>query len=114
MFPLDIPGAFRNDMANQNVGVGDQLSLSTCFVSVPYPNVTWFLNGNVIMHNSDPNVDIHMCNELTIANFVVSGVGNYTCRISNELGFDEIKYTVHIKGESMTVYYKSLYIMIYK
>ena len=101
---IDTPDAFRNDMADQNVGVGDKLSLSTCYVSVPYPNVTWFHNGIEIMHIFDPVVNIHTCSELSVANFVVSGVGNYTCRISNELGFDEVKYTVHIKGESIHGY----------
>ena len=103
IFPVDTPDAFRNDMANQNIGVGDKLSLSTCFVSVPYPNVTWFRNGNEIMHNSDPDIDIQTCSELSVANFVVSSVGNYTCRVSNELGSDEIKYTVHLKGECIYI-----------
>ena len=100
-FALDAPDIIRSDgqVEGKNISFGDALSLSTCFTSEPYPEITWLHNGTTINDDGNPDVNIHTCNELRVANLAGSGGGVYTCRLSNEIGFDEIHYTIHINGK---------------
>ena len=105
----DAPDIIMNDgqLQSKNISFGDALSLSTCFTSEPYPVITWLHNGTIINHKGDPDVIIHTCNELRVANLAGSGGGNYTCRVSNEVGSDEIHYTIHIDGKCFLLLYNS-------
>ena len=75
-------------MANDNVFLGDTLTLSCVFVGVPTPMVTW-IHNDLVLSASDPEVSItttDTTSQLVRTNIERNGWGIYRCITTNLLG----------------------------
>ena len=99
----------RNDTETPHrIILGEELRLSCGYVGVPGPTVQFFQNDSMLLMNGMNGVIIiggtPSDNEITL---VIGSVGwmsggIYTCRASNNVGTDEVVYSVTILGNSST------------
>ena len=80
---------------------GEELHLQCNYVGVPAPSIEWFHNG-VLLRNGVDGVSINTGDNISSILIVAvqhSDGGTYTCRANNNLGTDQLSYSVMILGK---------------
>ncbi|XP_047108457.1 Down syndrome cell adhesion molecule-like protein 1 homolog isoform X1 [Schistocerca piceifrons] len=75
---------------------GEQLALPCITVGQPHPSTIWSKGGQLIQENNRIHINAEWT--LHISSVETSDTGNYSCRVQNILGADEITYTVTVKN----------------
>ncbi|PSN46727.1 Down syndrome cell adhesion molecule-like protein Dscam2, partial [Blattella germanica] len=71
------------------------VKLDCLFVGVPRASAEWKL-GDSILHRQ-PKIEIAPDNTLIVMNVVRNNEGNYSCRVQNSFGSDEITYFLQVQ-----------------
>ncbi len=92
------PPIVLNNLKDIEIIEGAKLELSAqisnCY---PIPTIEWFKDGKVIVQDSDSSTIIDS-NKLVVNNSTQNEEGNYTIKISNELGVAESSCQVSVHG----------------
>ncbi|KAL7636217.1 UNVERIFIED_CONTAM: hypothetical protein RMT77_012974 [Armadillidium vulgare] len=97
----DPPAAISSFSRDLSAPWGEELKLSCKVVGIPTPTRQWLINGkefNPVTKTGTSETQQLPDGTLLLRKVKLNNEGNYTCRVSNEHGKDQITYRVKVKS----------------